>query len=150
MSGNALHQQTPKQQVMNQGQGLQPGAKDNGGRNGAGDQHCCDIMGQGPTAPGRLKCGPEPSAREGGESPREMKWAGWDKAPGWLGIFWRIGAHRANMHIRLSCENVKSFTRAVVFDVYCGFVAFPRPVTEGGLFGFFNMTIGSLYFLRSD
>lgn len=40
------------------------------------------------------------------------------------------------MHVRLSRENVEGFTRAVVFDTYCGFAAFPRPVIEDGLFVF--------------
>lgn len=49
------------------------------------------------------------------------------------------------MHVRLSHENIKGFTRAVVF--YC----FPKPVIEGGLFEFFfSMTIDSHYFLISD
>lgn len=33
-------------------QGLQPGAKGNGGKDGAGDQHCCGTAGAGTDVPG--------------------------------------------------------------------------------------------------
>jgi len=53
------------------------------------------------------------------------------------------------MHMRLSHENVKRFSRTVVFDISCGFVALPRPVIAGGLFVFFSMSVGSHYFFTS-
>lgn len=40
------------------------------------------------------------------------------------------------MHVRLSRENIEGFTRAAVFYIYWGFVAFQRPVIEGVLFVF--------------
>lgn len=112
----------------------------------------CQVMnqGQGPARGSRqeqkeigTKMGLETvTAGTGTDGPGGAEMASWAMEGGfpvWLGTSRPISSHRANMSIRLSHENIKDFTGAVVFDIYHDFVAFPRPVIEIGLFVCFSL-----------